>query len=66
MRHAWIALLAIAVIAAGCGQPAGPAPSANGGEGPAAAKGPLKIGVVPKGISHQFWLTVKAGAEAAG
>lgn len=24
------------------------------------------IGVVPKGVAHQFWLTVRAGAEAAG
>lgn len=66
MRNAVIVLLAIVVVAAGCGQPAGPAPSGKAGEAPAAAKGPLKIGVVPKGISHQFWLTVKAGAEAAG
>ena len=26
----------------------------------------LEIAVLPKGLSHQFWLTVKAGAEAAG
>lgn len=35
----------------------------------AAKKGPndrLKIAVVPKGTTHQFWQTVKAGAEAAG
>lgn len=25
----------------------------------------LQIAVVPKGLAHQFWLTVKAGAEAA-
>ncbi len=25
-----------------------------------------KIAVLPKGLVHQFWLTVKAGAEAAG
>ena len=25
----------------------------------------LEIAVIPKGLAHQFWLTVKAGAEAA-
>ncbi|MCF6287279.1 MAG: ABC transporter substrate-binding protein [Candidatus Hydrogenedentes bacterium] len=25
----------------------------------------LRIAVIPKGLSHQFWLTIKAGAEAA-
>jgi len=30
------------------------------------AKDGLTIGVVPKGLAHQFWLTVKAGAETAG
>src|SRR4051812_6661995 len=36
---------------------------------PTAAKGSgdrLKIAVVPKGTTHQFWQTVKAGADAAG
>lgn len=28
--------------------------------------GGLEIAVIPKGLAHQFWLTVKAGAEAAG
>ena len=30
------------------------------------ASDPLKIAVVPKGTTHQFWQTVHAGAEAAG
>ncbi|MBN2309575.1 MAG: ABC transporter substrate-binding protein [Candidatus Hydrogenedentes bacterium] len=35
-------------------------------EAPEAQKaGGYKIAVVPKGLVHQFWLTVKAGAEAA-
>jgi len=33
-------------------------------EAPAAADA-IEIAVIPKGLSHQFWLTVKAGAEAA-
>ena len=28
--------------------------------------GRVEIAVIPKALSHQFWLTVKAGAEAAG
>jgi len=30
------------------------------------ATGTLKIAVIPKATAHQFWTTVKAGAEAAG
>ncbi len=26
----------------------------------------IEIAVIPKSFSHQFWLTVKAGAEQAG
>lgn len=52
------------VLAAGCG----PAPESGGGE-TATTAGPAeegyRIGVVPKGLVHEFWLTVKAGAEAA-
>ena len=36
---------------------------------PTAKKGPndeLKIAVVPKGTTHQFWQTIHAGADAAG
>lgn len=41
----------VLIAAAGCGQKA--------------AKR-YEIGVVPKGLAHQFWLTVRAGAEAGG
>src|SRR5262249_49584158 len=30
------------------------------------AKSQKAIAVIPKGVSHSFWLTVKAGADAAG
>lgn len=55
-------LLMIMTIAAlpGCGR--GPESSRDAGE---AQDTPLDIAVVPKGLSHQFWITVKAGAEAA-
>ncbi|MGE0129766.1 MAG: substrate-binding domain-containing protein [Blastocatellales bacterium] len=36
----------------------------NRGEG--AKSGQKTIAVIPKGVSHSFWLTVKAGADAAG
>lgn len=51
-----------ALLMAGCG---GEAPAPATSDAPA-AKGALRIAVIPKGLSHQFWLTVKAGAEAAG
>lgn len=46
-------------------------PSANESSSSAASKdaggksGKLRIGVIPKGTSHQFWRSVHAGAEAA-
>jgi ribose transport system substrate-binding protein len=62
----------ILVLAVGCGKKEAPAAlaktpgvTAKQLEQPA-AKATLDIGVIPKGLSHQFWLTVKAGAEAAG
>ncbi|QDV27999.1 ABC transporter substrate-binding protein [Aureliella helgolandensis] len=33
--------------------------------GAASADGKLRIAVIPKGTSHQFWMAVKSGAEAA-
>ncbi len=51
---------------AGGGSPTGETPAQ---ETPAATKSAtdrLKIAVVPKGTTHEFWQTVRAGAEAAG
>jgi len=61
MKRLGLALLVLSV-AAGCGQ------QQSGGAGDEAGapdSGKLRIAVIPKGLSHQFWLTVKAGAEAA-
>lgn len=33
---------------------------------PSSGNKPIEIAVIPKSFSHQFWLTVKAGAEQAG
>lgn len=81
LRHACLLGLAVVTLA-GCVQEtntAGNAPSINAPPGngpgiapaftPAKIKSPgeeLKIAVVPKGTTHQFWQTIKAGAEAAG
>ncbi|MBI2424138.1 MAG: ABC transporter substrate-binding protein [Candidatus Hydrogenedentes bacterium] len=55
-----------AIALAGCGNaPPEKTESTATGE-TAAAPELLDIAVVPKGLAHQFWLTVKAGAEAAG
>jgi ribose transport system substrate-binding protein len=71
-----LALLLLAV--AGCGdKPAptagspseGTTPSSPGTASPAATNAsgtPLTIAVIPKGLTHVFWQSVKAGAEKAG
>jgi ribose transport system substrate-binding protein len=70
--------LSLALAAAGCGggasppEPAAQAPSAEtvapGSDcaAPAeAASGPLRIAVVPKGTTHEFWKAIHAGAVKA-
>ena len=42
-----------------------PAFASGGGEKPAATGGKMYIPVISKGFQHQFWQTVKKGAEAA-
>ncbi|HEX2488435.1 MAG TPA: substrate-binding domain-containing protein, partial [Blastocatellia bacterium] len=57
-RSKIISIISLALFAA-------PLVSACNGAG--GAKSSQKtIAVIPKGVSHTFWLTVKAGAEAAG
>ncbi|MBL9033044.1 MAG: substrate-binding domain-containing protein [Phycisphaerae bacterium] len=60
-RSALAALAALALAA--CDKPAptaAPAPSK-----PSAAVGPLRVAVVPKGTTHDFWKSVHAGAKKA-
>lgn len=61
--RAFVIVMAGTLVAiSGCGQsdrPGGAEPDASG------APRRYSIAVVPKGMSHQFWLTVKAGAETA-
>ena len=66
-----VAALVLAGLAAGCVQESGsnvPTPGVDNGPASAAPSGGkrLRIAVVPKGTTHEFWQTVKAGAEAAG
>jgi ribose transport system substrate-binding protein len=68
-----LAAMLAALLLAGCVQqteqasgtpPAAPSGAGGGGGKPAGER--LKIAVVPKGTTHQFWQTIRAGAEAAG
>jgi ribose transport system substrate-binding protein len=74
MKRLWLMGLLGAAVFAGCVREAkqeetGAPPRPAGPSRSAAKKGPndrLQIAVVPKGTTHQFWQTVKAGADAAG
>jgi len=71
-------LVPVVLALTACGMPEnspstapGPHPPATSSaatqqDSPPAPTAPLRIAVVPKGLVHQFWLTVKAGADAAG
>lgn len=77
MRRCWITF-ALAVMLSGCGGPAAP-PAGSGsttGDAPpdtsgAAADAPqqgaktYRIAMIPKGATHDFWLSVRAGAQQA-
>lgn len=69
MKKLWLSLLAMAV-AAGCGGPSEAPPSGDTSAGRDAMRSRLgadriEIAVMPKSTSHQFWETVRAGAEKA-
>ncbi len=53
------AILAVLALLAGCSKSTGPARTGSRGTS-------MTIAVVPKSTSHDFWQTVRAGAEAAG
>ncbi|MEM7305578.1 MAG: substrate-binding domain-containing protein [Planctomycetota bacterium] len=59
---AWVkplVIAALAILPLSCG--AGDSASAGGSE-----DGARRIAVIPKGMTHEFWKTVQAGAESAG
>jgi ribose transport system substrate-binding protein len=49
----------------GCGKKTGDA-GGDAGTGSGGGSGKLVIAVIPKGTTHIFWQSIKAGAEAAG
>ena len=55
----FLLIMLAASACAGCGSPA-----EDGGASGGSPR--YTIAVVPKGLGHQFWITVKAGADAAG
>lgn len=60
----WIGVAVVAVLAAGCGSGESPAVGGNraAGSRPGA---PYRIGVIPKGSTHEHWKRVRIGAEKA-
>jgi ribose transport system substrate-binding protein len=62
MKRIVLGLLALLIVA-GCGKQT-QEPASSSGEGD--TDGKLSFAVIPKGLTHQFWLTVKKGAETAG
>jgi ribose transport system substrate-binding protein len=55
----------ICVALVGCGG-SGVEPDQPGENAGSETTETLRIAVIPKSLSHEFWMTVKAGAEAAG
>ncbi len=63
MRHFKIGLLVAAVLV-GCEEKKPTAPAAGGGPA-GGAKPALRVAVVPKGTTHEFWKSIHAGANKA-
>ncbi|BBO23163.1 MAG: sugar ABC transporter substrate-binding protein [Chthonomonadaceae bacterium] len=60
MRVQVLAFLLPVLALAGCGSPVAPS------NGPASPEGKLRVAVIPKGTTHEFWKSVNAGAQEAG
>jgi ribose transport system substrate-binding protein len=67
MQRLWVVTATVALLGfVGCAPSAKDSASLDGSGAKTAGKGgKLRIGVIPKGTSHQFWRSVHAGAEAA-
>jgi len=63
-RRAASGLLALAVCL-GCGGPDGPAGGGAAGEGASSDGKRYSVAVIPKGLSHEFWKSIHAGAVKA-
>lgn len=63
---ACLPLILLALLACACERKADPKPAGSaGGPASSASEKPLRIAVAPKGTTHEFWKSVKAGAERA-
>jgi len=62
-RRSFLPLAAVLVLVAGCGEPK---KASDSGSAATAAPGSPVIAVIPKGLTHVFWQSVKKGAEKAG
>src|SRR4028119_1823508 len=60
------ALLAAILFTFGCDDKGGSTPTTGSTTGTPAGAGKKSLVVIPKGTTHVFWQTVKAGAEEAG
>ena len=70
MKKLWMGLAVLAMVA-GCTPKESSVGAPEGSASREEMRGKLRadrlvIAVLPKGTVHEFWLTVKAGAEAAG
>ncbi len=61
----WMWALLAGVMIAGCGSSGEKAEATSGGSGGGGEK-KLRIAVIPKGTTHEFWKSVRAGAQEAG
>lgn len=72
MKKSWIVFISLVcmfvLVAAACGTDSGTSPEADGGEGNGNTSGGEEktIAVIVKSTEHEFWQTVKMGAEEAG
>lgn len=57
----WLSCFALIFLISGCSPPAGNAPA----KGNSATGKKLRIGVIPKGLTHEFWKSVHFGAQQA-
>lgn len=62
VRRRFLELLILGAVALGCNKKAS---DDRGGEGEKEKAAPLRIAVIPKGTTHEFWKSVHAGAVKA-
>lgn len=66
ISKAALGAMSLALVACGGQAPTTPAPAEGAATTAVVEPARPEIAVIPKGLAHQFWLTVKQGAEAGG